>query len=106
MIRRHPRSTRTYTLFPYATLFRSDPVEATIVWSQGKTFGLQFNKKIDPSQAVAPSIERKTVTYEAPTHFRPRSEEHTSEFQSLMRISFAVICLKKKQTMMVRLTTD
>src|SRR3546814_10228629 len=59
-----------------------DPVEATIVWSQGKTFGLQFNQKIDPSQAVAPSI---------------RSEEHTSELQSLMRISYAVFCLKKKK---------
>lgn len=57
-----------------------DPVEATIVWSQGKTFGLQFNQKIDPSQAVAPSIERKTVTYEAPTHFRPSASTYRPGF--------------------------
>src|SRR3546814_7252850 len=72
MIRRPPRSTRTDTLFPYTTLFRSS---------------LQPQAISDLSTNHKP---RKICTRPA------RSEEHTSELQSLMRISYAVFCLKKK----------
>src|SRR3546814_5576753 len=94
MIRRPPRSTRTDTLFPYTTLFRSiicDPDHAailqitnyqstnvTVVHNSGNGSG-------DPGNCS------KGLGY--PTD---RSEEHTSELQSLMRISYAVFCLKKK----------
>src|SRR3546814_11877624 len=71
MIRRPPRSTRTDTLFPYTTLFRS----------HGQSHG-------DTQSGV--SRPRRHVG-------RVRSEEHTSELQSLMRISYAVFCLKKKK---------
>src|SRR3546814_8657377 len=77
MIRRPPRSTRTDTLFPYTTLFRSWQVIET---SGQVLFGfmiLLFNSIKDG-------------------HSNARSEEHTSELQSLMRISYAVFCLKKK----------
>src|SRR3546814_5053977 len=82
MIRRPPRSTRTDTLFPYTTLFRS--------W-----------RHIVPQSAVMPRGRgsRKGVEIKAPPACRrgdARSEEHTSELQSLMRISYAVFCLKKK----------
>src|SRR3546814_10450759 len=74
MIRRPPRSTRTDTLFPYTTLFRSDWVfEVLIALSMSWT---EISKS---------SLEKS------------RSEEHTSELQSLMRISYAVFCLKKKK---------
>src|SRR3546814_2699333 len=75
MIRRPPRSTRTDTLFPYTTLFRSrgDPHDRHRVGERG---------------------ERKSGADRRPEH---RSEEHTSELQSLMRISYAVFCLKKKK---------
>src|SRR3546814_10684722 len=78
MIRRPPRSTRTDTLFPYTTLFRSD--RSTPAHRLGR----------DPLAAHA---RREPVTY-----LIFRSEEHTSELQSLMRISYAVFCLKKKKT--------
>src|SRR3546814_2939309 len=81
MIRRPPRSTRTDTLFPYTTLFRSfgggGPCEA---WWRG-------------TRGVSCPL---CVTRLRPCP--PRSEEHTSELQSLMRISYAVFCLKKKTT--------
>src|SRR3546814_5031449 len=77
-IRRPPRSTRTDTLFPYTTLFRS------FRSAQGRT-GPQLGS--DPSCGVG---RRRRFT---PVR---RSEEHTSELQSLMRISYAVFCLKKK----------
>src|SRR3546814_2282439 len=73
MIRRPPRSTRTDTLFPYTTLFRS-PGPPPVAQLGG----------VDSPQAKA----REVVLV--------RSEEHTSELQSLMRISYAVFCLKKK----------
>src|SRR3546814_4925874 len=87
MIRRPPRSTRTDTLFPYTTLFRSQ-------------------KQARATQSHKPEIVRWTVSH-SQTHQRfarisikklrqLRSEEHTSELQSLMRISYAVFCLKKK----------
>src|SRR3546814_1975109 len=78
MIRRPPRSTRTDTLFPYTTLFRSgaDPVV--------------FRGAVDADGACGAPVERGT----AGRHCL-RSEEHTSELQSLMRNSYAVFCLKK-----------
>src|SRR3546814_11587998 len=91
MIRRPPRSTRTDTLFPYTTLFRSETDAFNI---RGVfTYDLQ-------TQTV---LGTRTLT-ERPDHVsmsasgRRRSEEHTSELQSLMRISYAVFCLKKKKT--------
>src|SRR3546814_2681243 len=80
MIRRPPRSTRTDTLFPYTTLFRSDAVAAPAA---------RFRDR-----HAAPDA-RGAVEVEEP--LRRRSEEHTSELQSLMRISYAVFCLKKKK---------
>src|SRR3546814_9744385 len=76
MIRRPPRSTRTDTLFPYTTLFRSEDAE---VRAQRATFTISRRLR---------GIGR--------TCLARRSEEHTSELQSLMRISYAVFCLKKK----------
>src|SRR3546814_10176174 len=83
MIRRPPRSTRTDTLFPYTTLFRS---RAAVRAPRDRRDGRR-------RRSAAPHRHR------APRR-RParRSEEHTSELQSLMRISYAVFCLKKKNT--------
>src|SRR3546814_3813225 len=83
MIRRPPRSTRTDTLFPYTTLFRSS--------SQCPHY----------SGSRSPSAKRCCLSGSRPwpsVMFLNRSEEHTSELQSLMRISYAVFCLKKKKT--------
>src|SRR3546814_14675248 len=84
MIRRPPRSTRTYTLFPYTTLFRSPhpSIRNTDLHSW----------KVPPTtcpsrQAQVQGLPKATI----------RSEEHTSELQSLMRISYAVFCLKKQK---------
>src|SRR3546814_10035858 len=90
MIRRPPRSTRTDTLFPYTTLFRS----------LGR-FGQKSGKGIYvyPDGRTAqpdPEITRLIEDYSAEIGLQ-RSEEHTSELQSLMRISYAVFCLKKKK---------
>src|SRR3546814_7092578 len=83
MIRRPPRSTRTDTLFPYTTLFRSS---IAINWRRSKTRVRTF------ACGKASTIGPRTAAS------RPfRSEEHTSELQSLMRISYAVFCLKKKK---------
>src|SRR3546814_20266760 len=79
MIRRPPRSTRTDTLFPYTTLFRSGSNQAI------------------GSQGAHVRTHRFAVRTRPVHHFR--SEEHTSELQSLMRISYAVFCLKKKKKM-------
>src|SRR3546814_6587806 len=83
MIRRPPRSTRTDTLFPYTTLFRS-----RIAWAQ----------VADALAAEAAPRIAFGADQEPPQHRRcgSRSEEHTSELQSLMRISYAVFCLKTK----------
>src|SRR3546814_5401368 len=77
MIRRPPRSTRTDTLFPYTTLFRS---------------------LCPPAPDGAGACRHSITDRHATIRLRPckRSEEHTSELQSLMRISYAVFCLKKK----------
>src|SRR3546814_10204515 len=116
MIRRPPRSTRTDTLFPYTTLFRSASKRRALLWS--------------PPEAGAPALRHlsslgaeigfpRTRNRVAISHLKTRytlcifydksgakdqryatynrSEEHTSELQSLMRISYAVFCLKKKK---------
>src|SRR3546814_5010576 len=85
MIRRPPRSTRTDTLFPYTTLFRSWSNQPSIVASPGTMVAKLFSS---PSANASSSAARSAR----------RSEEHTSELQSLMRISYAVFCLKKKKT--------
>src|SRR3546814_8070466 len=86
MIRRPPRSTRTDTLFPYTTLFRSTCRRVC------------DSRTIDSIPARCRRWESSSPAGPAPT--MPtwvRSEEHTSELQSLMRISYAVFCLKKKK---------
>src|SRR3546814_7165447 len=96
MLRRPPRSTRTDTLFPYTTLFRSrgagdgsgsrcrhQPAGTGGVWRRG----------------VSAQITDRVLTC---YRIGDRSEEHTSELQSLMRISYAVFCLKKKEPQRVR----
>src|SRR3546814_7363219 len=83
MIRRPPRSTRTDTLFPYTTLFRSRPGH-----SQLGLAGRSCTQKARISFIQTEQIRNGDE--------RVRSEEHTSELQSLMRISYAVFCLKKK----------
>src|SRR3546814_7618893 len=98
MRRRPPRSTRTDTLFPYTTLFRSARPLA-----QHLDPGAASDRRLDarePRAAGAPARGRRgRSAWLAPTadpRRQPRSEEHTSELQSLMRISYAVFCLKKK----------
>src|SRR3546814_9219438 len=85
MIRRPPRSTRTDTLFPYTTLFRS-PYASEPDHDRDEALHT-FISKFSGNRAVGVVV----------TWF-PRSEEHTSELQSLMRISYAVFCLKKKKS--------
>src|SRR3546814_6445244 len=82
MIRRPPRSTRTDTLFPYTTLFRSSGADR--VRARGRCRGRSGDVGL---HRLAGAGRRRPA----------RSEEHTSELQSLMRISYAVFCLKKKK---------
>src|SRR3546814_9733567 len=87
MIRRPPRSTRTDTLFPYTTLFRS---------------GNMRSAPLSNATRLRPARRLRSILRPAPTAgpaglIARRSEEHTSELQSLMRISYAVFCLKKKK---------
>src|SRR3546814_8209455 len=88
MIGRPPRSKRTDTLFPYTTLFRSHGgVEPDVVGPVGVQLG---------GDGPADHVARLQLVDEALAGRVARSEEHTSELQSLMRISYAVFCLKKK----------
>src|SRR3546814_8364397 len=91
MIRRPPRSTRTDTLFPYTTLFRSRLPSLT---SHHSVFGRHGPIRPTRGQPTRPSAE---VVIEGNGEIPTRSEEHTSELQSLMRISYAVFCLNKKK---------
>src|SRR3546814_2004926 len=117
MIRRPPRSTRTYPLFPYTTLFRSD--KNTKVITQGMTgatgtfhteqalaYGTQMVGGVTPGKGGTTHIglpmfntveEAKHATGATASVIYVRSEEHTSELQSLMRISYAGCGLKKKK---------
>src|SRR3546814_1077413 len=100
MVRRPPRSTRTDTLFPYTTLFRSTPmVAATVREFLPKRDLLSYLEAI---LRVYNLLGRRDNSFKARIKILvhsvgiERSEEHTSELQSLMRISYAVFCLKKK----------
>src|SRR3546814_6594485 len=97
MIRRPPRSTRTDTLFPYTTLFRSDCSTETDAHSRGSSNGqgMRRSRALVPSTRLQPTSASSSVATTRALS-RMRSEEHTSELQSLMRISYAVFCLKKK----------
>src|SRR3546814_6163044 len=81
MIRRPPRSTLTDTLFPYTTLFRSPAL-------------MTHPRRMNLRRRITEQTGYLLPTYRSSLH---RSEEHTSELQSLMRISYAVFCLKKKK---------
>src|SRR3546814_4742971 len=97
MIRRPPRSTRTDTLFPYTTLFRSETQE-----KRGMDTGLRALHPVSGEQLPVYVANFVLMNYgtgavmAVPGHDQ-RSEEHTSELQSLMRISYAVFCLKNKK---------
>src|SRR3546814_5683871 len=93
MIRLPPRSTRTYTLFPYTTLFRSDqPDRPPHLARTGRADDGDHGRG-----ALGLGVRGAIGHDEADRgNRRDRSEEHTSELQSLMRISYAVFCLKKK----------
>src|SRR3546814_3691014 len=99
MIRRPPRSTRTDTLFPYTTLFRSERIAQGMLEAGAAAGGLPAylgitHVRFEPGRFFCTA----TVSPELLTPFgNARSEEHTSELQSLMRISYAVFCLKKKK---------
>src|SRR3546814_5141496 len=100
MIRRPPRSTRTDTLFPYTTLFRS-------IGSGGAIGGIERGEEAEAHRHHADQqhFERFGLRWQlgqeadlrVPQVLPGRSEEHTSELQSLMRTSYAVFCLKKKK---------
>src|SRR3546814_6488944 len=101
MIRRPPRSTRTDTLFPYTTLFRSvrDSTRRRVLEAIEQ---LKYSPNTAARSLAAGSATHIGLFYANPsdaylTQFLVRSEEHTSELQSLMRISYAVFCLKKKK---------
>src|SRR3546814_5193209 len=100
MIRRPPRSTRTDTLFPYTTLFRSKPHSEGLFVVKSALSG----RKHGPHAVCEPYVSFSTAIARLRARVFParggglqRSEEHTSELQSLMRISYAVFCLKKKK---------
>src|SRR3546814_984947 len=115
MNRRPPGSNRTDTLFPYTTLFRSQPLGTGYFHANRKTAETNFvaalaqceaameifraqndgHLVVISSMSAMRGMPRNLTTYAA-TKAGVRSEEHTSELQSLMRISYAVFCLKKK----------
>src|SRR3546814_5017237 len=105
MIRRPPRSTRTDTLFPYTTLFRSRVITAVLERPYDSRSSQQVVAQVDRNvygghgrSILIPRGSRiiGTASGENERVAIQRSEEHTSELQSLMRISYAVFCLKKK----------
>src|SRR3546814_18881532 len=103
MIRRPPRSTRTDTLFPYTTLFRSDDIAgiglgrlpAVLIAGRHRRGGVAVIR--DRRRGRLRLCLARKGSQQRKCRYRPRSEEHTSELQSLMRISYAVFCLKKKK---------
>src|SRR3546814_2174118 len=99
MIRRPPRSTRTDTLFPYTTLFRSQPDDPRMLQALYETLRRSGDRDqargvFEAALATSPQV---AALWQARLAVEDRSEEHTSELQSLMRISYAVFCLKKKK---------
>src|SRR3546814_14037787 len=100
MIRRPPRSTRTDTLVPYTTLFRSAAIERQRDQPLQDAVGFRRDgpDDVDIGHVVAPGLPGIGARADpAQLRRQARSEEHTSELQSLMRISYAVFCLKKKK---------
>src|SRR3546814_15854229 len=93
-IRRPPRSTRTDTLFPYTTLFRSPSAQ----WERTMSFRAPISRILAAGVALSASaaFAHHGWFWAESEQMELRSEEHTSELQSLMRISYAVFCLKKK----------
>src|SRR3546814_10258270 len=121
MIRRPPRSTRTDTLFPYTVLFRSAYRSPGRSYAQnlGRTLAVrlwpvrislrscQRAAALHGSEPVLQSLVEEDDFPRGGPNWHGRSEEHTSELQSLMRISYAVFCLKKKkQTASTRRNTN
>src|SRR3546814_2602220 len=101
MIRRPPRSTRTDTLFPYTTLFRSVSLAENLQSWRGTADASIAKLAAGAAQADRLGVWARFTGSAARTDLDlTRSEEHTSELQSLMRISYAVFCLKKKITTM------
>src|SRR3546814_3136417 len=115
MIRRPPRSTRTDTLFPYTTLFRSpgvgssplnravthNTVSAASAPGETDFACVQFSTAVSAKPAIRAAAKPNSIScacHNVACGGSGRSEEHTSELQSLMRISYAVFCLKKKKT--------
>src|SRR3546814_8191693 len=98
MIRRPPRATRTDTLFPYTTLVRASRADDPPRRNDGRT---RLGRKLHDRGAAEQPLDRgdrqdaRARRCAAARHAVQRSEEHTSELQSLMRISYAVFCLKK-----------
>src|SRR3546814_5168915 len=111
MLRRPPRSTRTDTLFPYTTLFRSEFRRSSRIDQQDQKVRVagdhgsnrhrcaaQLCRPTDRPAALGPAaVGTSGDARAAGDGIRLRSEEHKSELQSLMRISYAVFCLKKKK---------
>src|SRR3546814_8663956 len=98
MLRAPPRSTRTDTLFPYTTLFRSPLLRQPFDPQPKLAFLFGIGKRAMPDRlALLDGCAYNDVLYNIIKQIG-RSEEHTSELQSLMRISYAVFCLKKKHT--------
>src|SRR3546814_2009865 len=102
MIRRPPRSTRTDTLFPYTTLFRS--ALSGLSFATAKAHVARAALEAQAYQAhdlksafAADGVDWADLRIDGGMAANDRSEEHTSELQSLMRISYAVFCLKKKK---------
>src|SRR3546814_4802685 len=109
MIRRPPRSTRTATLFPYATLFLSLGLDSARGAAVTRVYAGSAAEKagLEPGDVIVGANGQRIDDGETLRNFQglqapdarvtlDRSEEHTSELQSLMRISYAVFCLKKK----------
>src|SRR3546814_8117839 len=108
MITRPPRSTRTDTLFPFTTLFRSSTVAHNLALSNlgggGTPFDGLTRRELEVAMLLLQGLRQEDVAKRLSlsaktinTHKSRRSEEHTSELQSLMRISYAVFCLKKQK---------
>src|SRR3546814_3050752 len=114
MIRRPPRSTRTDTLFPYTTLFRSITgldydEQGNLENKNGQNYVFDYGNRlraVTGKETYRYDGYGRRVMAEHPTQgniLSMRSEEHTSELQSLMRISYAVFCLKKKKTAKIKI---
>src|SRR3546814_7237037 len=105
MIRRPPRSTRTDTLFPYTTLFRSGCSRKVCHCRPRDRCRCGAGRGYVPDARESAKNQSRAVGGEAPTPDQVRrSEEHTSELQSLMRISYAVFCLNKKKPILNQIT--